>query len=301
MPADTLPAQQVSAIREFNRLYTARLGLLRKKHLEGEFSLTEARLLYEIGAHPHITASSLCTTLSLDRGYISRLLAALTRRKLIHQVPSRSDAREKLLALTGTGEESVARLNKQSDTQIERILSDLDGKDRDSLVAAIAEARRILSVPAQEIRIVQLPRLSSEALAILEEYYEAVHVIQRDDPAALQSLLDEPASAMWLAYIGNQVAGCVVLRTLAISRAAECKRLYVRPAARGRHIATLLMDALEEHSRNHQLDWIYLDTYDELKSAITLYERRGYECCDRYNDNPQATLFMRKHLRTGAP
>src|ERR1700755_3096244 len=96
--------EQVAAIREFNRFYTARLGLLRKRHLDGEFSLTEARILYEIGAHPAITASALRETLALDRGYISRLLASLTRRKLIRQTTSTADAREKLLALTPAGE-----------------------------------------------------------------------------------------------------------------------------------------------------------------------------------------------------
>ena len=88
---------QVTAIREFNRFYTARLGLLRKRHLDGEFSLTEARILYEIGANPRQTASSLRNTLSLDAGYISRTLALLTRRKLVRQAASKQDGRERLL------------------------------------------------------------------------------------------------------------------------------------------------------------------------------------------------------------
>jgi hypothetical protein len=74
-------AEQISAVREFNRFYTARLGLLRRRHLDSEFSLTEARILYEIGANPLTTASTLRGTLELDAGYISRLLAALARKK----------------------------------------------------------------------------------------------------------------------------------------------------------------------------------------------------------------------------
>src|SRR6266851_2402550 len=89
-------AEEVAAVREFNRFYTARLGLLRKRHLDGEFSLTEARILYEIGSRPKLTASSLRNTLGLDAGYISRLLALLTRRKLVRQMVSRADGREKL-------------------------------------------------------------------------------------------------------------------------------------------------------------------------------------------------------------
>jgi ribosomal protein S18 acetylase RimI-like enzyme len=102
---------------------------------------------------------------------------------------------------------------------------------------------------------------------------------------------------MWLAYLGDEVVGCVVLRKLdSISRAGECKRLYVRPSARGNRIADKLMDALEAFARGEGTEWIYLDTYDDLKTAIALYERRGYERCGRYNDNPQATVFMRKRV-----
>ena len=81
-----------------------------------------------------------------------------------------------------------------------------------------------------------------------------------------------------------------------IVSAGECKRLYVRPHARGKRIADKLLDAQEEFARSQGIEWIYLDSFDDLKTAIALYERRGFERCARYNDNPQATLFMRKRL-----
>ncbi len=290
--------REIAAVREFNRFYTARLGLLRKRHLGGEFSLTEARILYEIGANPQITAAALCEVLSLDAGYVSRLLAALTRRKLIRQHASEADGRERLLTLTAAGRDTVVSLNAQSDTHIGSILADLDPAEREKLTAALAQARRILADRSSRgVQIVRLTTGSEEALQILEEYYEAVHVVKRDPPGALQKLLNDRPSAMWLARLDDEVVGCVVLRDLrSIPRAGECKRLYVRPAARGRHVASLLLDALEDHARSHKLDWIYLDTYDDLKPAIALYEQRGYQRCKRYNDNPQATLFMRKRL-----
>src|SRR5882762_7013119 len=94
---------QISAVREFNRFYTARLGLLRKRHLDGEFSLTEARVLYEIGTAPNVTASTLHNALDLDPGYLSRLLATMMRRKLEKHKTSPADAREKLLSLSSLG------------------------------------------------------------------------------------------------------------------------------------------------------------------------------------------------------
>jgi ribosomal protein S18 acetylase RimI-like enzyme len=102
---------------------------------------------------------------------------------------------------------------------------------------------------------------------------------------------------MWLAFLADEVVGCVVLRKLdSIPRSAECKRLYVRPSARGNRIADRLLDEQEAFARAQGIESIYLDTYDDLKTAIALYEKRGYTRCDRYNDNPQATLFMRKHI-----
>jgi DNA-binding MarR family transcriptional regulator/GNAT superfamily N-acetyltransferase len=288
----------VSALREFNRFYTARLGLLRKRHLDGDYSLTEARILYEIGARPGITARSLCASLELDPGYMSRLLGSLARRKLIGQATSELDGREKRLTLTSGGVKSVAHLNEESNRHIKEILSTISELDRTSLVESLTRAKRIFVARAEpELTISRLTHAVDEALQILDEYYEAVHVIQRDGPGALESLLADPASAMWLGKLNTEVVGCVVLRSLpSIPHAGECKRLYVRPTARGRHVASMLLDRLEEHARTINLEWIYLDTYDDLKPAIALYERRGYERCERYNNNPQATLFMRKRL-----
>jgi len=86
-----------------------------------------------------------------------------------------------------------------------------------------------------------------------------------------------------------------VLRPLlSVPDAAECKRLYVRPEFRGKGLAKSLMDILEAFAARLGLDWVYLDSKDDLEVAIELYRRRGYEPCERYNDNPQATIFLRK-------
>jgi GNAT superfamily N-acetyltransferase len=74
------------------------------------------------------------------------------------------------------------------------------------------------------------------------------------------------------------------------------KRLYVKPVSRGKRIAERLLAALEEYARDAGYRRLYLDTKDDLIPAIRFYERHGYERCERYNENPQATIFMRKDL-----
>jgi DNA-binding MarR family transcriptional regulator/GNAT superfamily N-acetyltransferase len=291
--------EEISAVREFNRFYTARLGLLRKRHLNGEFSLTEARILYEIGACPSLTASSLQETLCLNAGYISRSLALLTRRKLVRQTSSKQDGREKLLTLSPAGDGAVNWLNEQSALQIKGLLADVNSTDRTALIGSLLKVRAILSGPKGSLRIVRLSKSNDDAIRLLREYYEAVSVVQRDTPEAIQKIIDDPGSGVWLAYLDEKAVGCVVLRKLAsIPFAGECKRLYVQPMARGHRIADRLLDAQEAFSRSKGLRWIYLDSYDDLKVAIALYRKRGYVSCERYNDNPQATVFLRKNIGT---
>jgi DNA-binding MarR family transcriptional regulator/GNAT superfamily N-acetyltransferase len=290
--------EQISAVREFNRFYTARLGLLRKRHLDGDLSLTEARILYEIGARPGLTASSLRETLGLNAGYISRSLAVLTKRKLVLQATSRRDGREKLLTLSPVGESTVAWLNEQSELQIKELLVTVSSKDREVLLDSLSKVRSILSeTQKRSVRIVRLSESNDDALRLLQEYYKAVDVVQRDTPEAIQKIIDDSCSGVWLAYLEEKAVGCVVLRKLdSIPFAGECKRLYVQPASRGYHIAEKLLDAQEDFARGQGLRWIYLDSYDDLKVAIALYRRRGYISCERYNDNPQATVFLRKDI-----
>ena len=292
-------AEQIAVVREFNRFYTTRLGLLRRRHLNGEFSLTEARLLYEIGSHPDRTASSLRSLLELDAGYVSRLLTLLSKRRLIRQTVSASDGREKLLCLTAAGRRTFAQLNAGSAHQIHELLAPLNTEERAIFVQALGMARSLLSRAAQSaLRVVRLRTLTPEASELLQEYYDAVNVVVRDTPGQVRKLIRARHGGLWLAYLGEAPVGCVVLRELqARTAAGECKRLYVRPSARGTGVASALMDALEQCAKAEGLRSIYLDTHDGLKAAINLYRKRGYQECDRYNDNPQATVFLRKQLR----
>jgi ribosomal protein S18 acetylase RimI-like enzyme len=142
---------------------------------------------------------------------------------------------------------------------------------------------------------------AEDACALIEEYYEAVHVIARDDRAQILHYISDPHSCIFLAYDAANPVGCILYRPLQqLDSAGEVKRLYVRPAFRKRGIAERLLQELEQFASAQHAQWLYLDTTDDLKAAIAFYERHGYLRCDRYNDNPQATLFMRKQLRDTA-
>ena len=136
------------------------------------------------------------------------------------------------------------------------------------------------------------------AFELVNEYFQAVDVWVRDTESEFSHYLLGDDSGVWLAFAGKEAVGCIVLHPLvSLPRSCEIKRLYVKPAYRRQGVAEELLQALEEFAaRNTRYEWLYLDSKDDLVSAIRFYERHGYEPCDRYNANPQATLFMRKAL-----
>lgn len=139
---------------------------------------------------------------------------------------------------------------------------------------------------------------ATDVFSLVEEYYDAVSVVVRDNRAKLLSdYLQNTTSGVWLAYSGTAVVGCILYHPLSdMGSLGEVKRLYVRPAFRHRGVAQALLEHLERFASSRGDEWLYLDTNDDLRAAVAFYERQGYVRCPRYNENPQATIFMRKKL-----
>jgi GNAT superfamily N-acetyltransferase len=137
-----------------------------------------------------------------------------------------------------------------------------------------------------------------QALELIEEYYDAVAVVLRDNRAAILRYMTGADSGVWVARVGLLPAGCILYRPLpGVASAGELKRLYVRELFRKRGIAKELLRAAEDFARTRNVGEIYLDTNEQFRVAIAFYIRHGYAPCDRYNENPQATVFMRKRLQ----
>lgn len=151
----------------------------------------------------------------------------------------------------------------------------------------------------RQLSIRRVPTTDIEAAwKIIEEYYEAAGVIARDAKDDFARIYFRNGAGLWLAILGDNVVGCIALRPLpTIPGSGEVKRLYVQPQHRGSGIAAALYQALELHARECGYESLYLDTTDEMVAAQRFYSALGYKSAPRYNDNPQATIFMRKDLR----
>ena len=92
--SEIVSRERVEAVRRFNRFYTRQIGVLQERLLQSAFSLTEARVLYELAHREQPTATELARELGLDTGYLSRILRSFRKRRLIKKEVSGSDARQ---------------------------------------------------------------------------------------------------------------------------------------------------------------------------------------------------------------
>jgi GNAT superfamily N-acetyltransferase len=143
------------------------------------------------------------------------------------------------------------------------------------------------------------PAQAEAAYAIVSEYFEAVGVVARETLEEFRREYFGRARGVWLAWVGSSLSGSIALRELVPGDAAEIKRMYVREAYRGLGIAERLLREAESFAKDSGYRRVVLDSTDEMRAARRLYERNGYQRCERYNRNPQATVFMSKRLGTG--
>ncbi|MGN0136384.1 MarR family transcriptional regulator [Anaerotignum sp.] len=140
----------VQKIRSFNRYYARILGIFDKKFLGMDFSVTEVRIIGEIGRNPKLMAKDLGSYLSVDKGYMSRMLQNLEKQGLIWREKSEKDAREKHLRLTEEGERLNDILEEKADQRILRQIQGVDGEAFRALLDAMEKIEEIMGQPVEE-------------------------------------------------------------------------------------------------------------------------------------------------------
>jgi len=144
------PPGTISEIRAFNRFYTDLIGLLDKHLLNSDYSLAEARILYEVHNGHSVQASQIMTAMQIDKSYLSRLLKKLEKEGLISKTASENDARANLLSLTTLGQNLFDTLNRASDEQIDVLINRLPEQQQQKLVDHMQSIRKILNTIRNE-------------------------------------------------------------------------------------------------------------------------------------------------------
>lgn len=134
----------IESIRRFNRYYARVLGVFSNKYLDVSYTPAQVRIIGEIGRNPGITAGEIARFLSLDKGYMSRIIRKLAQDGLV-QHERGSDARSMPLRLTDAGEKLHAELDRRANLRIEGQIGTLSDDDKRELVQAMERIRTIMS------------------------------------------------------------------------------------------------------------------------------------------------------------
>lgn len=287
---------QIQQVRSFNRAVTQRIGALSDDYLSRGRPLAESRLLFEIGRNG-ADLRDLRARLSLDSGYLSRMLRSLEAQGLVGSQRAADDGRVRRAVLTRKGQREFDTLDRHSQQFATSLLSPLGAAQRERMVAAMAEVERLMRAAA--VTIEPVDPASAEARACLEAYFRELEERFEAgfDPARTVSANPEelvpPAGLFLIARLDGRPVGCGGLKAKE-GRVGEIKRMWVAPDARGLGIAQRLLDAIEAHAVQRGLDRLQLDTNRALKEAHALYARNGYREIPRYNDNPYAHHWFEK-------
>jgi DNA-binding MarR family transcriptional regulator/GNAT superfamily N-acetyltransferase len=280
----------IDAVRAFNRFYTRQIGLLDEGLLQSAFSLTEARVLYELAHRDGLTATDLGRDLGLDAGYVSRLLKKFERDDLISRSTLVSDARQSSIALTPAGRNAFAPLNKGSHDQVAALLDRLPASEQDRLVKSMRTVQALLDESAEPkipylLRPLQIGDIGwitrRQGLLYAQDYGwdETYEALVAEILAAFVKSFDPKWERSWIAERDGEVVGSVFVVRKS-PEVAKLRLLYVEPSARGLGIGARLVDECIAFARAKGYKTLTLWTNDILGSARRIYQAAGFKLID---------------------
>ncbi len=275
----------VAAVREFSRFYTRTLGVLEDGFLHSPYSLTEARVLFELGQQDSVDAVELRRKLGLDAGYLSRLLARFESDGLLTRQKSAADGRRQVIGLTSAGATAYKELDRASIHDVGQLLEPLSDHDRGELVAAMRTIQRLLSESSTPDTVVLRPPRAGD-LGWVVELHGRLYAEEYGWDASFEALVarivadfaerDDPKhEAGWIAEVDGRRTGCVFCMR-ADDKTAQLRILLVDPDARGLGVGSRLVDECLRFAKQAGYARITLWTNDVLADARRIYERAGF-------------------------
>ncbi|GHG94227.1 bifunctional helix-turn-helix transcriptional regulator/GNAT family N-acetyltransferase [Streptomyces lanatus] len=280
----------VHDIRAFNRFYTNVIGALDySRHLYAPYTLTESRVLYELAHSPRTDAADLRTELSLDAGYLSRILNKFEQDGLIERTASKQDPRRRRVTLTARGRETGKLLEERANESVGSLLSTVPAAERPRLAEAMTAVRTILSdgrPPRREDVLLREPGPGD--LGWIVQRNAALYAAEYGWNADYEGLVarivadfaedhDPHLERVWIAELDGRPVGCVMcVRDETAPATARLRLLLVEPDARGLGIGDRLVTAVVDFARGVGYRDLVLWTNDVLSAARRIYQRHGF-------------------------
>ncbi|MGW3649359.1 GNAT family N-acetyltransferase [Streptomyces sp. NPDC000878] len=279
----------VQDIRSFNRFYTNVIGALDySSSLYAPYTLTEARVLYELAHSTRTDAADLRAELTLDAGYLSRILNKFEENGLIERAPSDRDPRRRRVTLTVRGRETANLLNERSTEAIASLLATVPAADRPRLAEALHTVRSLLSdgrPPRREDVVLREPGPGDLGWIVQRNaaLYSSEYGFNTDYEGLVARIVadfaedhDPHLERVWIAELDGRPVGCVMCVRDEAPGTARLRLLLVEPDARGLGIGDRLVAAVVGFAREVGYRDLVLWTNDVLTAARHVYQRHGF-------------------------
>jgi DNA-binding MarR family transcriptional regulator/GNAT superfamily N-acetyltransferase len=274
-------------VRAFNRLYTSVIGVLDEGPADAEYSLSEARVLFELAQQDQCYVTDLRKRLDLDAGYASRLLARLAGRGLITRERCDDDGRRQLLRLTEAGREAFKLLNRRSTQRISALLEQFADEDQRRLLAAMGTISGLVGGRAQTPTLVlRSPRpgdlgwvVHRHGVLYAREYGwdERFEALVARVVADYTDDRDNPRQAGWIAELDGERVGSIFCMRGLDERTAQLRLLLVEPSARGHGVGKRLVAECVRFARASGYSAMQLWTMSVLEAARGIYAKAGFQ------------------------
>ncbi|MET9380321.1 bifunctional helix-turn-helix transcriptional regulator/GNAT family N-acetyltransferase [Streptomyces sp. NPDC002928] len=280
----------VQDIRSFNRFYTNVIGALDYgRHLYAPYTLTESRVLYELAHSRRTDAADLRTELSLDSGYLSRILNRFEQDGLVERTRSQDDPRRRRVTLTARGREAAELLDERAGESVGSLLGSVAPGDRPRLAEAMRTIRTILGdrrPPHAEDVVLREPGPGDLGWIVQRNaaLYAAEYGWNTDYEGLVARIVadfaedhDPHLERVWIAESGGgRPVGCVMCVRDEAPGTARLRLLLVEPDARGLGLGDRLVAAVVEFARGVGYRDLVLWTNDVLAAARHIYQRHGF-------------------------
>lgn len=280
---------RVDAVRAFNRFYTGVIGVLDEGLLDTSYSLTEARVLFELSRSDSLDVGALRDAVAIDAGYLSRILARFEAKGLVLREPAEADARRRVVRLTARGRSTAGTLDRRSAEEIGALLARLGDAEQRRLLEGMRTIRSTLDAEPPPREVV-LREPGDGELGWIVQRHGALYRQEFGWDARFETLVarivadfaeqrDPERDRAWIAAVDGEPAGCV-LCVRRDDEVAQLRLLLVEPSARGLGVGTDLVDAVLRFARAAGYSAVTLWTNDVLRDARRIYERAGFELVD---------------------
>ena len=277
---------QISALRAFNRFYTSKLGFLNQQLLKSPFSLSEARVLYELATCEDASAKGIGIELGLDPGYLSRMVQKFDEDGLITRKPLPADRRQYRLSLTAKGRQEFAKLDRSSHEAVAVMLATLSDGDRKRLIGAMAAIERLLGSSAVAPSTATLREPSPGDMGWVVQSHGALYASEYGFDASFEALVAEIAAKFlgsfdasrercWIAEFDGAPVGSVFLVRHS-DDVAKLRLLLVDPVGRGQRLGQRLVAECIAFAKVCGYRRITLWTQSILVAARKIYQDAGF-------------------------